>query len=144
MALTTPALGAGTVIKLGDAASPVVYTTIAYVIDIDGPSEQADDVEVTHLGSSAKEYIAALRDSGEVSMNIHFTENATLGASSGLYYVFTNRLVRSFEIIPSGGTKKLRFNATVTQFNRSFQPNDSMKAAVTLKVTGVVSEVAVA
>lgn len=143
MALTTPALGAGTLIKLGDAASPVAYTTIAYVIDIDGPTEQADDVETTHLASTAKEYIAALRDSGEVSMNIHFTENATLGASSGLYYLFINRLARSFEIIPNGGTKKLRFTASVTRFNRSFQPGESMKAAVTLKVSGAVSEVAV-
>jgi hypothetical protein len=144
MAITTPALGAGTVLKLGDNASPIVYTTVAYVIDLSGPTEQADDVEVTHLGSSAKEYIAALRDSGEVSMNIHYTEHATLGATSGLYYVFINRLTRSFEIIPSGGAKKFRFSASVTSFERSFNPGESMKVAVTLKVSGAVTEVNVA
>lgn len=144
MPLTTPALGAGTVIKLGDAASPEVFTTIAYVIDIDGPTEQADDVETTHLGSTAREYIPALRDSGEVTLNIHFTENATLGASTGLYKLFVDRLVRNFEIIPNGATKKLKFAASVTSFNRNFPASETMKAAVTLKVSGAVTEANVA
>jgi hypothetical protein len=144
MALTTPALGAGSVLKLGDTASPTVYTAIAFVIDIDGPTEEAGTVETTHLSSTAKEFIPALRDSGEVSMNVHYTETATLDASTGLYSLFVSGVVRKFEIIPNGATKKLRFNASVTRFSRSFAPEDTMKVAVTLKVSGAVTEVAVA
>lgn len=142
MAITSPALGAGTVIKLGNSASPVVYSTVAFVIDIDGPDESAGDVEITNLSSARKEYIADLLDSGQISMNIHYTEDATLGSTSGLRYIFINRLTRSFDLIPNGGAKKFRFNAYVTNFKFSASAGESMKAAVTLKITGTVTEMA--
>lgn len=78
----------GTLIQLGDDATPTEgFTTIAEAKSIDGPGFDTDDIDVTtHDGSQGgHEYIAGLKEWGELSFDINFNPTITNhSAASGL------------------------------------------------------------
>ena len=51
MAVSVATAGIGTLLQIGDAASPEVFTTIAEVLDISGPGLVSDLVDVTNMSS---------------------------------------------------------------------------------------------
>ena len=70
----------GTLLKVGDGGGTEVFTTIAEVKEISGPSISVDTVELTtHSSSGAwKEYLPTLIDAGEVTFDVNFIPtNAT-------------------------------------------------------------------
>jgi hypothetical protein len=79
MATTRSAHGA--LLKLGDGASPEVFTTVAKALDIDGPKFSSGEIDVTNHDSTAKEYIAALTDAGEMTFGLNFDANDTQHAA---------------------------------------------------------------
>ena len=67
-------LGIGSALQRGDGASPEVFTTIAEILSIGGPSLTAGTVDATSMESLDRyaEFIAGLKDGGEVSFTIAF------------------------------------------------------------------------
>ena len=65
---TVAFLGSQTLLKIGNAASPEVFTTIGEVTSIGAIGQRNDLVEVTHMLSTAKEYIGGLPDGQEVEV----------------------------------------------------------------------------
>lgn len=131
----------GTLLQIGDGASPEVFTNIAEVMDISGPSFSLDTAEVTHQESPGnfKEYIPTLLDGGEVSMEINFlTTEATHGqAAGGLLADMVARNVRNFKIaFPESPSVEWAFAAIITAFELDSAMADQQKASVTLKITG--------
>jgi hypothetical protein len=64
----------GTQLKHGVAS---VYTAIAQVVSLDGPSAEVGTRETTHLTSTAKTYAHTILDSGEVSGQLEFDPKGT-------------------------------------------------------------------
>ena len=67
--MTTAAqIGAGTLFKRGDGASPEVFTTIAEVTSVDGPTSVFDIIDVTTMESTGndREFIAGKGDPGGI------------------------------------------------------------------------------
>jgi hypothetical protein len=138
MPINSPTLGSGTTLQLHDGTS--TYATVAYAIELQGPNQENPLVDITHLASTAREYIAGLTDGGEVTITGHLTEDATVNDTSGLEYVFTQKLTRLFQITPANATKRIRFSAIITRFNfTGFTADDTMKFEATLKITGAVT-----
>jgi hypothetical protein len=69
---TNAVLGAGSSLKLGDGASPEVFTTIAEVLRCGAIGQQTSEIEVTHLSSTSKEYIGALPEGSTVEFSLNF------------------------------------------------------------------------
>ena len=65
-------------LQRGDGVTPTEgFTTIAEVTSLNGPNESAEQIDVTSFDSTAREFVAALVDSGEVSFDMNFVgENA--------------------------------------------------------------------
>lgn len=140
MPINTPTLGSGTTLRLHDGGSPGSYATVAYAIQISGPDQENPLVDITHLASTAREYIAGLTDGGEVTITGHLTEDATVNDVAGLEYVFTQKLTRLFQITPASATRRIQFSAIITRFRFSdFTADDTMKFEATLKITGAVT-----
>lgn len=135
---------AGVKLQKGDGATPTeAFTTIAEVTSISGPNESADTIEVTSFDSTAKEFIPALRDGGEVSFEFNFVgDDATQAA---LRTQFVNGTVGNFKIDCDDATatltvpSKYSFAASVTSLGMNFATNDKITGSCTLKVSGAVT-----
>jgi hypothetical protein len=53
--------------------SPASYTAIEEVTSISGPDGSANLIDVSHLGSTRKEYLTGLADNGQIQMACNFT-----------------------------------------------------------------------
>ena len=65
-------IGAGTVFSRGDGASPEVFTDVGDVLSVVGLGGVKDEVEITNLGSVAKQFVSALADFGEVQLELNW------------------------------------------------------------------------
>lgn len=127
-----------TLLKIGDGGGPEVFTTVAEVVNIGGPSLSADVIDVTSHDSPGahREKIAGLLDAGEVSLELNFIPTAaTQGNVSGLLRDYRNRNVRNFQLVFPGGTT-WAFAALVTNYEPGANVEDKLSLSVTLTVTG--------
>src|SRR4051794_17767416 len=110
----------GCVLKIGDGVTPTEgFTTIAEVTSIKHSGAKFDEVDVTNMESSAKEFQLAMKDSGNLQFTLNFINDATqqsLKAAEGT--------VINFELdFPTLTTaKKLTFAAAVQPFNYDVDP----------------------
>ena len=131
-------IGFGVLLKVGDDASPEVYTALAEVIGLSGPGLSMDTVEATHTESAnaAKEYIAGLIDAGELSIDANFLPaNAT---QTGVISDWQNRTTRNFQIVwPDTANTTWSFTGFITNFEPASPIEDRMTASITIKLTGI-------
>lgn len=130
--------GYGTLMKIGDGAMPEVFTTIAEVKDISGPSLSMDTIDVTNQSSTGawEETIKSILRSGEVTFDVNFLGDATQWTTTGLLSKFTARTTTNFQLVWTN-SKQVAFSALVTGFAPSAPVGDALTASITLKVTGV-------
>jgi hypothetical protein len=129
----------GTLFKIGDGGGPEVFTTVAEVKDISGPSVSTDTNEVTSMDSPSgfKEYIASLKDGGEVSFPMNFVNSA---AQDALFTDWGNRTRRNFKIVTTHATpKNITFAGFITAMGMDFAVADVAMRNVTIKITGPVT-----
>jgi len=60
-----------TVIQRGDAATPELFTTIAEVVSVDGPSMTNETADVTNLDSTWRAFLAVVPDAGEIALTLN-------------------------------------------------------------------------
>ncbi len=129
----------GVTIGVGDGASPEVFTTIAEVKSIDGPGGQANEIDVTDLSSTAKEFALGLQDEGDITLDINYipgnTQHAQLrsdraaGTSRNYRITFTDSPATTWT-----------FAAYVKGFSISNAVDNITGASVTLRVSGSITE----
>jgi predicted secreted protein len=133
--------GFGTALKKGDAASPEVFTAVAYVSNISISGYSVDTVEVTTHDSADgfKEYIAGLADGGEVSFDVVFdpsnsTHNETTG---GLKAFMDAKTVVNWKVeFPLSPVKTWAFSGFLTSFELEAPLDDALAGSMSIKVTG--------
>jgi hypothetical protein len=106
---TNAVLGAGSSLKLGDGASPEIFTTIAEVLRCGPIGVQTNEIEVTHLSSTAKEYIGALPEGATVEFSLNFVggtqQNAlrdAVGSTKNFKMQFSDNTQASFAFVILG------------------------------------------
>ena len=126
----------GTQLKLG-AGSPLSYTEIPEVNSFNGPTGSANIIDVTDLGSTAKEKLTGLHDNGQLSFEMNFipdnAQHAALRAAK------ENSTMCHLQLIFSDGTI-WSFSALVTSFAVSGAVDGVVKASVSLDISGDISE----
>jgi len=130
----------GTLLKIGDAATPENFTTIAEVADIGGPGLKANTEDVTHHGSSGgwEEKIVTTLAAGDVKFDLNFQPVAsTHSQTSGLLRDMKNKTKRNFQLVfPDTGNTTWTFAAYVTGFEPKAPVKGKLSASVTLEITG--------
>ena len=125
----------GTVLKVGNGASPEVFTAIPNIVSIDGPTSSNAEKEVTNLSSSAKEFRPGLNDYGDMNMEIMWDERDTVHA--GLRTDFRNRTTRNFQLIDAYSPEQVyNFTGFWKTLPLSFQPDNVVRSSAVLRVTG--------
>jgi hypothetical protein len=132
---TSAAIGHGTIIAVGDGASPENFTTISEVTSVSPPGTQIDMIDATHMESPDRyrEYITGLKDGTDGSIEMNFVPGGAgqlamaelLGATDPTNFKITwpNAHVEYFQ-------------GYVTGFQPTAPVDDKMTATATIKQTG--------
>lgn len=131
----------GTLCKVGDGATPTEnFTTIPECMDIAGPSEEGDLVEVTNHDSPgrSKEWIAGLYDPGELKFTVNLQPGNSIHAQLRTDVAAGTR--RNYQLVypPIAATTR-NFGALVTKFDQKASQSEQLQADVTLKITGTIT-----
>ena len=127
--------------RFGDS----VFTTIARVEDLDGPSRSRDSIEATHLRSPKqhKEFMAGLMDGGEVNFTIQFDpRDPSHDASTGIEAAYYDRKNATFRILPpipgtsTGYRWGYEFQGHITKMGQKYPMGDLVRQDVSIKLSG--------
>lgn len=136
----------GTLLQVGDGASPEVFTTVAEVNDINNTGHTVREIEVTNHDStgSYSEYIATGLEAGQWNFNINYVPaNAThKNASRGLFALLQGQAAVNMRVQwPDSPTSSTTFSGLVTQIDRSAPArNGVLTANCTIRVVGQPTE----
>jgi hypothetical protein len=121
------------------AASTAAAVAIAQVVGFNGPSGNANVIDASHLGSTAKEKMIGLRDEGQVSLDVNFLP--TDGGQTALRADRASRTMRKAVIklndnTSDAATTKITFDAYVSGFSITGAVDQVVKGNITLEITG--------
>lgn len=77
-----------------DGDSPVTYTEIGEITSFNGFDGQAAEIDVTHLGSTAKEFLMGLQDFGTFNLEVNYLPADT--GQAALRAAKASREIQSF------------------------------------------------
>ncbi len=127
----TPSLGSA--VKLGNGASPEVFTAIAEVksFDIGGKTTMLDS---TNLADTFKGFKPGIKEIGPIKLNCNFLPtDATQGlAATGLMFAWATSSLRNFQIVWQDGAG----NTVATWIFAAYVSEWSGKANVTALISG--------
>jgi len=122
-----------------------VYTMgqIGEITDFNGPGGAAAVIDVSHLGSTAKEKLIGLRDEGQLSMSLNY--NATDAGQAGLRTDRAARVRNHYDMVfrdtiwsASALPSRAYFWAYCLQFAITGAVDDKIAANAVLEITGAV------
>lgn len=126
----------GTTIEYDSDGMPT-WVAIPQVGEISGPDDSAEIIEVTHHGSSSRrEYVAGLKDGGEVTFPLvwdpadtsHQWLEDNLGTTQDFRITFSDT-----------GTTAFTFSAVIIGTGKKAPVDDKLEMEVKLKITGAVT-----
>jgi len=126
---TTPATAFGTAITWAGH-------DIGYATNINGPNIKVDTIDASSHDSADtyREYIAGLRDGGEVSLDVRFIPGDTTGQKYFISDLHEGTERQVVITLPDSST--WTFNALATGFSPSDPHDAALGATLTMKVTG--------
>lgn len=128
-------------LRRGDGGGSEIFTLVAEILNYNGPTESAKQIDVTSVDSVAHEFISGLIDSGAMS----FSGNL-IGADAqqnGLRADMIARVRRNFQLmIPGvgvgGADRTYSFAALVVKFGIKGSVDKQVEFDADLKITGPV------
>jgi hypothetical protein len=128
----------GALLKAGNGASPEVFTTIASIADITGPTPKVDTIDTTTHDNpdKYKTFISGLREGGDVKCPIFFDPADT--SHTGLITALEAAATQNYQIQLSmlSPTYKWAFAGLITEMGHTYKVNGAIMADVTIKVSG--------
>lgn len=130
--------GIGGTLEVGNGASPEVFTAIAEIVSVDGPSLSIEEKDATTLDSGGvKQSIPGLVDYGQLDVELLFTKHSTHTALRG---DATGRTERNYRItFPTSPVTVGAFAGYVNKWGQNMNPTDAMKANVGLKINSAIA-----
>jgi len=131
-------IGFGVLFKTGDGGAPEVFTAAVEVTNITPPAMSRDSVDATHeLSPNAwREFIAGLKDGGDVSFDMNFIPGGATSASMMAEFALdSSAAIKNRQIVFPDGSM-FTFAAFLTGYEPDAPIDDKMSATATFKVTG--------
>jgi predicted secreted protein len=136
MAATLPAIGKGTIVRVGRGAGPT-WTTLARVGDVTFPQAEAEDIDVTAQDSpgNALEFIAGLTDNGTVEIPTQYLPDSPTDVLLRALQLSGEAV--QLEITPVNGTAE-KWAAYVKAYGRSAPVKGVRQATAMFKISGTI------
>lgn len=136
---TTAFIGSLSQLKIGDGASPEVFTTLYEVVSIGDFGQENDLIDVTHLQSIAKEYIYGLADGVEFAVVVNYNPtNATHVSALAAQAAKTTKNFK-FVLPAGGGGLTFSFSALIKGWSMPTQPNIAQQMSFNMKISGAIT-----
>lgn len=117
----------------GQVVETSTLTAVGEVVSVSGFDGVADEIDVTHLRSTAKEFLIGLQDFGNVSLELLMV-NSDAGQAK-LRSLKAAASIGTFSLALSNG-EVAAFRALVRSFTFSNPSNEAARASVQLRITG--------
>ena len=124
-------------VDIGNGDSPLTYTEISEVKTFNAFDGSAAEIDITHLKSTAKEFIMGLQDFGNFNMDLNY-----LSADAGQVLVRAakaSRELQDFKLTFSDATTAI-FQGFVTTAPRTGGVDAAVETAFTLRISGDVTD----
>lgn len=142
----------GTEFFILDAAnSGAEVQKIAQITGFSGVGGQAGEIDVTDMDSTAREYLAGLKDNGTISLNVnwdpanasHVTLDSIVGGAEKRFVIgcsdgTTDPSYTSTFTIPTDRTT-LDFQGSVLSFQKDAETDNIWRGTVTIRVSGAIT-----
>jgi len=114
------------------------YQKLLELSNISGPSQTADDIDMTSHNSADgfKEFIAGLRDAGEISIEGNFVPSNTKGQIAFHTDMQAGTARTCWISMPMATASSVTFSAYAKGFDSSFPVNDKIGVSGGLKISG--------
>ncbi len=130
----------GTLVKMGDGATPETFATVAELLDIKLPNWKLNTEDATNHSSPNAwgEKIATIKEGDDLTFQIQYVpSDATHDASSGLLsHIDAADLVNFKVVLPDVGQTTWSFSAFVTAFGATAAVRGKLTADVGLSISG--------
>lgn len=120
----------------GSTGSTKAANLIGQVVGFNGPTGSAAKIDVTNLLSTAKEFLMGLRDEGDLSIDVMYDPEDV--GQAAMFADRGTRTRRGWIIKLSTSSKKLGGLGYCTGFAITGATDDSIKASITISITGAV------
>ena len=138
--MTSSAIWAyGSKLQIGDGAVSEAFADVAEILELTPPSMSRDDIDVTSHNSSDgyREFIAGMRDGGEVSFKANWLPtNATHDNTTGLLESFNDNASHNWKIILPSSLITISFVGFLTAFEPDLPLEEQAQLSGTIKVSG--------
>ncbi len=129
----------GTLIKVGDGASPEVFHAISEVKEIGELGAVLAVLDATTLDSTAKEKKVGLADYGQLTLQLHYDPTDTNGQDI-LRTAVIDKQLRNFKLEITGDSTPKTFSAyVISNKSGNFAVDQIVGASVTLEISGAVA-----
>ena len=132
----------GTLQKLGDGASPEVFTTIGYVRSIAGPTTKATVQDGTTHSTAGNwmEKFSVLIDPGTLSFQINYDNaDATHAFATGLWADLIALTERNFETILPASMGDMSYGGFLTSHAFDLPVDNLITAQIEVTINGAVT-----
>lgn len=125
----------GTVLAIEEPPGSTTYVDIGDVKSVGASGGQAPEIDVTNLGSTAKEFILGLADNGTIPLGLNWAGVGNDAGQTHLLSRYNDSTATSFRVTFSN-SDTMTFSALVQTFDVSVEPDAAVDLAVGLRVTG--------
>lgn len=132
----------GTVIKLGDGASPEAFATIAQLRSISGTTTKANvqDVTTHDQAGNFMDKLAVLIDPGTFSAPMNYDKaEVTHAFATGLWNLLINLTLRTYRIVFPASIGYLQMDAYVTGHGFTAPVDNVLQVNAEWTITGSIS-----
>jgi predicted secreted protein len=129
----------GTLLKVGDGATPTeVFTTIAKIKDIGGPTFNRGTHDASTQTTDWGEIVPGLKMGGQVTFDINLIPTeGTHDENTGLLKDFIDGTKRNFQLVfPDTGNTTWQFAAYVLNYEPDAPVDGLLTASLTVEITG--------
>lgn len=123
-------------LEIGNGDSPLTFTEVKEVVSFNGFDGQAAEIDVTHLQSTAKEFIMGLQDFGTFSCDVNY-----LSADPGQVAMRAAKATREIQTfrLTFSDTKTATFNGYVLSAPISGGVDAKVDGSFSIRITGDVT-----
>lgn len=135
MAQSQAVIAAGTLLKLGDGASPEVFTKIAEVTSLGEIGQTAPEIDVTPIDATERQYIGGLKDGNSVAFALSYV------ATNANHQDLRDSIggTRNFEVEWIDGSKAA-FPMAITAFSRGETTAEGvLTASLSGRIAGTIT-----
>lgn len=136
---TNVGIGSGTTVYLDNASGTPVL--LDEVLEVTPPNPKVDDVEATHMASTAREYIAGLIDYGEGNFKFNYIPNNATDIL--IRAAIVDKVGRTLTVtipLADGTHQQVSCECIVKGWERDVPIDDRLTAVMSVRFSGSPSE----